>query len=404
MNKPNRLYSILFFTACLFIIIFEFCRVYFIMPMPGSQKADTLEFAYFVHSYRIEIRTVLFLCLIFGFFKCIKSYKYLVLFSASVVAALFWLFNFKMSADQMFRQPIKLKYALQDGNKVELDRIVLGFSHGDKAKAWPIQYLAYHHQILDSVDGIQLMVTYCSVCRSGRIFSPVINGKKETFRLVGMDHFNAMFEDGSTGSWWRQVNGVCVAGPRKGEKLQELMCSQVTLRDWLALHPNSKIMQPDPAFVKDYEDLKGYDEGKIKSSLEGTDSGSWKEKSWVVGVVIGNQSKAYDWNELKQKRIILDSFNGKRLIIWISNDNRSHFVWAFPGNQPYKENRWMVTADNSVSGWEGLRLSTNGKLSFNIPGQPEISFEPVHHYQEFWHSWRTFHPETETMPPLRKSD
>ena len=43
------------------------------------------------------------------------------------------------------------------------------------------------------------MVTYCTVCRTGRVFSPIVEGQPETFRLVGMDHFNAMFEDEGTG-------------------------------------------------------------------------------------------------------------------------------------------------------------------------------------------------------------
>jgi hypothetical protein len=49
------------------------------------------------------------------------------------------------------------------------------------------------------------MVTYCTVCRTGRVYGPIINGKKETFRLVGMDHFNAMLEDATTKSWWQQA-------------------------------------------------------------------------------------------------------------------------------------------------------------------------------------------------------
>jgi hypothetical protein len=244
------------------------------------------------------------------------------------------------------------------------------------------------------VGGKPIMVTYCSVCRTGRVFDPVISGKSETFRLVGMDHFNAMFEDESTHSWWRPVNGECVAGKRKGERLNELLCSQVALRDWLSMHPDSKIMQPDPKFQHEYDDLKGYDEGSMKSSLEGTDTGSWQEKSWVLGVVVGNRSKAYDWNKLKKQRVLLDSFNGKHLIMWISQDNRSHFVWAFPSDRPYKKTSWLVSQDNSLSGWEWLNLSTNGILR-DIAGQRQIQFEPVQHYQEFWHSWRTFHPETE---------
>jgi hypothetical protein len=37
-----------------------------------------------------------------------------------------------------------------------------------------------------------------------------------------MDHFNAMFEDSQTKSWWRQVNGEAIAGPLKGKTLPEI--------------------------------------------------------------------------------------------------------------------------------------------------------------------------------------
>jgi hypothetical protein len=67
------------------------------------------------------------------------------------------------------------------------------------------------HQVRDSINHIPVMVTYCTVCRTGRIYNPIVNGKAETFRLVGMDHFNAMFEDATTKSWWRQSTGECIA-------------------------------------------------------------------------------------------------------------------------------------------------------------------------------------------------
>ena len=98
-------------------------------------------------------------------------------------------------------------------NTVVIDRLVLGVQINGQARAYPIQYIAYHHQVTDTVGGKPIMVTYCSVCRSGRVFEPRISGKQDAFRLVGMDHFNAMFEDKTTGTWWRQVNGEAVAGP-----------------------------------------------------------------------------------------------------------------------------------------------------------------------------------------------
>ena len=52
-----------------------------------------------------------------------------------------------------------------------------------------------------------------------------------------MDHFNAMLEDNTTKSWWRQVTGEAVAGKLKGQQLPEVYSTQTTLKHWLELHP-----------------------------------------------------------------------------------------------------------------------------------------------------------------------
>ena len=68
---------------------------------------------------------------------------------------------------------------------------------------------------------------------------PFVNGKKESFRLVGMDHFNAMFEDKTTKSWWYQATGEAIAGPLKNKTLTEIPSQQMTLSAWLRQYPNS---------------------------------------------------------------------------------------------------------------------------------------------------------------------
>src|ERR1044071_4013377 len=103
------------------------------------------------------------------------------------------------------------------------------------------------------------MVTYCTVCRTGPVHLPIGNGKYEKFRLVGMDHFDAMFEDATTGSWWRQENGDAITGPLKGKALDEIPSQQMTLKQWIAEHPDTKILQPDTNFQNEYATLEGYD-------------------------------------------------------------------------------------------------------------------------------------------------
>jgi hypothetical protein len=224
------------------------------------------------------------------------------------------------------------------------------------------------------------------------VFSPSVNGRPETFRLVGMDHFNAMFEDAGTHSWWQQATGAAVAGPLKSTRLTELPSAQSSLSLWLQQYPHSTILQPDTVFNKEYESLADYDKGTIKGSLEKRDSASWKPKSWVVGVLAGNQAKAYDWNELIRHPLIQDTIGSLPVAILLGSDSTSFHTWSrqVQGQtlQFEKVSGMALLKDiNTGSSWNSDGLCVEGKLQ-----NQRLVALPA--YQEFWHSWSHFHPAT----------
>jgi hypothetical protein len=293
----------------------------------------------------------------------------------------------------MFYQPESVSLLNATESKVDDSQLVIGVSINGQSKAYPIELIGYHHQVRDTLAGQELMVTYCTVCRTGRVFSPLVNGNSQIFRLVGMDHFNAMFEDASTKSWWRQASGEAIVGPQKGMQLAEVSSQQMTLRAWLLRHPESLILQPDPNFKDQYETLAKYDEGKMEGSLEGRDSLSWKNKSWVVGVPMGLFAKAYDWNELQAQRVINDEVAKKPILVVLENDSASFHVWSRSvGDQVFEFNysdslKAMVDVQTK-SVWDWTGKCTDGRWKGS-------SLDYVQGYQEFWHSWKTFHPNTE---------
>ena len=245
--------------------------------------------------------------------------------------------------------------------------------------------MGYHHQVRDQVGATPVMVTYCNVCRTGRVFSPLVKGKPEQFRLVGMDHFNAMFEDATTGSWWRQVSGEAVAGPLRGEQLTELGSTQTTLRAWLALHPGSQVMQPDSTFAGEYADMDSYDVGLGRGPLTGTDTLSWHDKSWVISLQTDARSaKAYDWNRLKRERVINDTVGDHPVVVVLAADGHSFFAFR----RPDPATVFALRQDTLVSAGQAWRLTGQAitAATGNLAALPA--------YQEFWHSWRTFHPYT----------
>lgn len=374
----------LFYIGSIGLILFEIVSVYFIMPMPGSQEMYSIDLAYFLHVWRWAFRVLFGGLALAGIFWAYQSHRWLSLVLVAVCLLVIWQFNFKLVADKMFLLPTQMVMADSTANTIPAEKLVLGIHLNNESRAYPIQLIAYHHQVLDTLGGKPIMVTYCSVCRSGRIFEPVVNGTPESFRLVGMDHFNAMFEDKSTKTWWRQVSGEAIAGPLKGAVLTELPSQQTTLRQWLSLYPNSKVMQPDSTFIEEYTDLDDYDFGIERGKLTRTDTLSWEDKSWVVGIEAAEASKAIDWNQLKEERILNLFIAGKPIVVALAADNQSFFAFERPGDLPFR-----LENDTLMGGVERYNLLGHS-LSNTSPPLKQIKA-----YQEFWHSWRTFHPDTE---------
>jgi hypothetical protein len=377
------------------LIVLEILGVYFILPFPGSQHQNNINVAYWLHNNLTWIRGVLLFALVIvfvtNFARMKKTWKIVSLAIVVLWGAIFYLTHFKFKADIMFLQPGNKHFAAAQDNKVPVEKLVVGVAINGEAKAYPIQLIGYHHQVRDTIGNTPAMITYCTVCRTGRVFQPLVDGKTEDFRLVGMDHFNAMFEDKSTKSWWRQATGTAVVGKLKGKSLTQIPFQQSTLASWLRRYPHSLILQPDTNFNKNYRELEKFDDGTKQSELHKRDSSSWKFKSWVVGVSVGDAARAYDWNSLVNKRIINDSLQGTPLLITVESDSATFHVLS--------RNSSKGVLHFALNGRDSLRDMQTGS-SWDLSGRCEHGelkgeqLPAVQASQEFWHSWQTFHPRT----------
>ncbi len=382
-------------TGLLLLFAAEILRVYFVMPFPVSQHSNTIALAYGINDYIIWIRILALALIIFPLLNILENGKiWLKIVLSSILvfyAVVFFFLNYRFQADKMFYQPKQKVFAASAADTTDKNELVIGVAINGEAKAYPIRIIGYHHQVMDTVGNTPVMITYCTVCRTGRVYSPFVNGKKASFRLVGMDHFNAMFEDEATGSWWQQATGKVIAGPLKGTALTELTSKQLTLAAWLREYPNSQVMQPDPLFKKDYNDLAGYDKGTIRGGLEKRDSASWKRKSWVIGVTLNNASKAYDWNQLVRTKVINDLIEGLPVVLALENDTSSFHMYDRLVDGVIlnfkRGNDDVVIDENTHSTWSMDGVCVAGTMK----GE---RLKPVQSYQEFWHSWSTFHPNT----------
>ena len=386
------------YLSFILLIVFECLRVYLIMPMPGSQTFNSIDLAYFLGANKNSIRILLYLIILLPFIKIIKGNSIWEKIGLAVLSlvyiAIFYVFTFMMEADKMFLQPTHTYFYKIAENKIPIDKLVIGVTENGIEKAYPIQLIGYHHQVRDSIGQTPIMVTYCTVCRTGRVYSPMVNGKLENFRLVGMDHFNAMFEDATTKSWWRQANGECIAGPLKGYKLKEINSEQLSLKAWFRKHPNAEVLQPDEKFAATLAKMDSYDKGKSKSNLTKRDTASWQFKSWVLGIDIGESAKTYDWNYVEKNKIIQDSLPSLPILILLENDSASFHAYNRTVNKmslEFQKRNDSIMDTYSQSLWNEDGICIDGKLK-------GLSLTPIASYQEYLHSWEYFHPKSKRYP------
>ncbi|HMF71284.1 MAG TPA: DUF3179 domain-containing (seleno)protein [Flavitalea sp.] len=102
--------------------------------------------------------------------------------------------------------------------------------------------------------------------------------------------------------------------------------------------------------------------------------------------------KSYDWNDLANKRIIQDSLPGLPVLLMLDSDTASFYVYnrMVDGKVLHfkkDSTQTSVTDTNTGSIWNLKGECTEGQHKGR-------KLQPVQSYQEFWHSWSTFHPNT----------
>lgn len=388
--------SSLFWTGILLLVVPGLVHAYLLMPFPGSQDLNAITASYYLEKIVLPLR-IAGAALIIWYFVRYFSYgstrgKIVKVTVLVACMASFYITDFKFKAETMFEEPQTVKFADAIHNKVPESSIVIGVVNRGVAKAYPLVYLGYHHKVQDNVGAEPVLVTYCTMCRTGRVYSPVVNGMRQNFRLVGARHYNAIIEDEGTKTWWYQATGKAAVGKLKGSQLKELPYEQSTLGSWLNKHPGSLILQPDRHYLSDYDDLKNYDRLQAvdkDSTLKNKDT--LIRKSWVVGAIANGQAKAYDWRRLFKRRVLNDDVNHVPLLLAIEGDSLTYHVFnRTVGGKALHfslDTSGALTDQETASTWNWDGLATAGRLKGSRLGK-------IQAYQEYWHSWKHFHPGT----------
>ncbi len=389
--------NLLLITGLLLFFLAEVLRIYFVLPYTVNQEIHATQIAYFSYENIVWIRIVALLLVAYpalNIFRNGKIWKKIALFTCvmiSIIAAYYS--NIYLNASHKY-QPLAIKnFTLKRDNKISTDKQIIGVSLNGETKAYPLQLVGYHHFITDTIGNKPVLITYCTICRSARVYSLLVNGKPDKFELVGLNRFNAVLKDSATKSWWQQATGVAIAGPMKGKSLNELSFQQASLSSWLRKYPGSKILQPDPRYAQQYALLESYDKTAFKNGIIETDSATYSAKSLIIGFVNKSRGHSYDWNKINYVKMFEDTLPGTPFLITVEGDNTSFHVWKRDVKDHVLEfektkNANEITDINTSSIWNMDGHCIEGELK-------GTQLEEIQSYQETRESWNSFHPNTD---------
>lgn len=228
------------------------------------------------------------------------------------------------------------------------------------------------------------------------MWSREVDGRTLTFRLLGVNNQNFLMEDEQTGTWWQQVTGEAVQGPLAGKRLTRVPSDEVRFAVWRSEHPRTTVLPPSPAFRDHYlEDGWAARLASFRTPFaEANAGGPLEDREVVIGIALGEATKAYPLAMLAEQSPVADFLGGVPIVVVADADGES--VRAFerrhgdrvlelfrvPDSDPVE----MLDAETG-STWSFAGVATDGE-------SVGTRLERVQTLKSFWFDWRNQNPST----------
>ncbi len=141
----------------------------------------------------------------------------------------------------------------RDGNWLDKDDLVIGYSAGENAYAYPVKMLNFHEIVNDVIANLPVLISYCPLCASGVVYDRGVAGRVLTFGNTSALYQNDMVMfDHETGSYWFQTGGEAIVGELVGQRLRLLPSVTMTWAEWRRDYPRTAVLSRDQGFPGRY--------------------------------------------------------------------------------------------------------------------------------------------------------
>ena len=237
------------------------------------------------------------------------------------------------------------------------------------------------------------------------MYSTKIDGKALEFGTSGLLYrSNKLMYDRGTESLWRQFTGEPVVGPLVGSgiKLELLPVLLTTWGDWLAMHPDTTVLDIDTGFYPVGLYVPEWDPQSIYHGLRQQPEASfpvWRkddrllEKSEVLGLIVNGEARAYPAEALRDQPVLNDSLGGRGLVVITPGDGAG--ARAFQRNSQRFVTVYLTSGDTATvvvdEEGEEWQMREDALIKTSDPAQ-RLDRLPSH--VAYWFGWYGFHNET----------
>jgi hypothetical protein len=291
--------------------------------------------------------------------------------------------------EKMFHPYDSPAFGSADEVKVDPDDKVLAVRIDQEARAYPIRTMGYHHIVNDTLEGVPIAVSYCTLCHTGLVWSRVLDGKLLHFHLAGINNGNALLRDEETSSIWQQSTGEAIFGPLKGRQLKEVPSNELTFALWRSEQPQGKVLKPDQTYAAEY-DPKDWEKHVEKTrTVVDTETSGIAPHQLMLGVSFAGENKAYPIEAILAAKLIQDRVGGSPVLIVVGQDGASIRMFEGDANLTFvgKSGNGVMSDTQTGSAWNFQGCAVEGELKGRC-------LKEIEAHKDYWFDWMNHHPES----------
>lgn len=271
---------------------------------------------------------------------------------------------------------------------------IFGVVINNDVRAYPYRIMDWHEMLNDTIGGQSVSLAYCTLCGSGILFKTDQPGDAPHFEFGSsglLYQSNKLMFDRATNSLWNQFTGRPVVGTlaQSGIQLKTLPLVTTTWGHWRALHPDTKVLDSNTGFNRDYATGKPYDRYFKSPTLKFptlTNDRQLNQKSVVFGLRLSGATQAWPLKLFRGGRVINDQVGVLKVVLIGHEATRTVRAYRREGNtfkahssnevlltsnSPFENQEWKIT-ESELVGPQGEKLS-------RLPG-----------HLAYWFAWHNY--------------